>query len=249
MDVRFTMNSFLGKQILALVRDGDHAHAGEEEAIESAFAGVEKDPSRLILDAGCGRGGTAAYLYENGWGRVLGLDIEAASIEAARERHPGLDFLVCDAADADEHVTEPPDLICMFNAFYCFHDQRGALEALGRVARPGTRMILFDHVDRGGYRDAPLMDAGEPFLPDPLVLSEVSDQLTGTGWAEPDIVEISEAYRGWYEVLVTKIEGARDRITDLAGPAGYLHVLGLYQGLVDAAAGGRLGAAIITTTR
>jgi hypothetical protein len=31
------MNSFTGKQVLALVRSGDNAHAGEEEAIELAL--------------------------------------------------------------------------------------------------------------------------------------------------------------------------------------------------------------------
>lgn len=249
MDAPFTMNSFVGKQILSLVRDGDYAHAGEEEAIELAFAQVEKDAERLILDVGCGRGGTAAYLRTKGWGRVIGLDIEAASIEVARETYPDLDFLVGDAARAEETVTDSPDLICMFNAFYCFQDQRGALEALARVSRPDTRMIIFDHVDRGGYRDTPLMDAGEPFLPNPLVLSEVAAQLTSIGWTVPEILEIPDAYRRWYDDLVGRICEARDRITDLAGSAGYEHVLHLYRGLAEAAAAGRLGAAIITTTR
>jgi hypothetical protein len=66
MPIPFTMNSYQGKQILALVRDGDFAHAGEEEAIERAMRAVPKDRNRLILDAGCGRGGTAAYLQHHG---------------------------------------------------------------------------------------------------------------------------------------------------------------------------------------
>ncbi len=32
------MNSFEGKRILALIREGDYAHAGEEEAIVHALA-------------------------------------------------------------------------------------------------------------------------------------------------------------------------------------------------------------------
>ena len=59
------MNSFQGRQILALVRDGDFAHAGEEEAIERALQEVPKDPNQQILDAGCGRGGTAAYMQDH----------------------------------------------------------------------------------------------------------------------------------------------------------------------------------------
>ena len=49
----FFMNSYLGKRILALVRDGDYAHAGEEEAIALAMAPLAKDARRRILDAGC----------------------------------------------------------------------------------------------------------------------------------------------------------------------------------------------------
>jgi hypothetical protein len=108
-------------------------------------------------------------------------------------------------------------------------------------------MIIFDHVDRGGYQDNPLMDAGEPFLPNPLQLSEVSERMTSAGWRPPEIREIHGAYIGWYTSLVGKIERAHDKITGIAGQSGYEHVLALYQGLLNAARQGKLGAAIITT--
>lgn len=249
MSERFSMNSFLGQRILSLVREGDYAHAGEEEAIELAMSGIEIDPRRFILDAGCGRGGTAAYLHENGWGRVVGIDTEAKSIRAATENYPSIEFLVCDVGEVDQRVNEQPDVVCMFNAYYCFQDQRKALEALSKIAHASTQMIIFDHVDLGSYQDEPLMDAGEPFLPNPLRLSDVSQLLTRTGWRAPEIREIHDAYIGWYARLVDKIERARDQITDTAGQPGYDHVLGLYQGLLNAALNKKLGAAIITTTR
>lgn len=245
----FAMNSFLGQRILALVRDGDYAHAGEEEAIELAMADVAKDAGRLILDAGCGRGGTAEYLRRHGWGRVVGLDIQAESIAAARQLYPECRFLVCDVVDADRGVDEAPDLICMFNAYYCFPDQDGALRALARAARPGTRMVLFDHVDRGGYQDAPLLDAGEPFLRNPPRLAGLPERLEAAGWRAAGIQEIHDRYIGWYESLVGKIERSRDRIEEIAGREGYDHVHALYRGLLDAALAGRLGAAIVTAER
>ncbi|BCH35738.1 hypothetical protein MesoLjLc_76680 [Mesorhizobium sp. L-8-10] len=246
MGGRFSMNSYLGQRILSFVREGDYAHAGEEEAIELALSGVEKNTRRLILDAGCGRGGTADYLNRNGWGRVIGIDIEPESIDAARERYPGASFIVCDVCGVDRHVTERPEIVCMFNAYYCFEDQSGALGALLKIARPDARMIIFDHVDRGGYQDDPLMDAGEPFLPNPLRLSEVRERMSSTGWQVLDIQEVHDAYIGWYASLMSRIERARDRITDMAGHRGYEHVHGLYQGLLNAAQQKRLGAAIIT---
>ena len=79
------MNSFDGKRLLALVRGGDYAHAGEEEAIEIAFRGMAKRPEQSILDVGCGRGGTIAYLHRNGWtSTAAGIDRERDSIDYAR---------------------------------------------------------------------------------------------------------------------------------------------------------------------
>ena len=82
------MNSFEGKRILALIRDGDYAHAGEEEAIERAFRSIPKSADRWMLDVGCGRGGTAEYLRRHGWGHAEGLDRDADSIEYARATYP-----------------------------------------------------------------------------------------------------------------------------------------------------------------
>jgi cyclopropane fatty-acyl-phospholipid synthase-like methyltransferase len=53
------MNSFEGKRILALVRDGDYAHAGEEEAIERVFRAIPKHAGSSLLDVGCGCGGSS----------------------------------------------------------------------------------------------------------------------------------------------------------------------------------------------
>ena len=247
MSDQFSMNSYLGQRILSLVREGDYAHAGEEEAIGLAMSSVEKDPRRIILDAGCGRGGTADYLHRNGWGQVVGIDIEVRSIEAARQNYPNISFLACDVCDVDQCVDVRPDVVCMFNAYYCFKDQSKALTSLLKIARPHTRMIIFDHVDRGGYQDNPLMDAGEPFLPNPLRLDEVRQRLASTGWQAPELRELNDEYVNWYARLVGKIERARDRITDLAGDHGYDHVLGLYRGLRNAALHKKLGAAVITT--
>ncbi len=56
------INNATGKRLLALIRDADYAHPGEEEANRLLFAGLAADPGRRILDAGCGGGGTAAWV-------------------------------------------------------------------------------------------------------------------------------------------------------------------------------------------
>src|SRR5262249_50260458 len=82
------MNDYSGKEFLATVRAEDYAHAGEDEASELVFKDIPAKVDRMILDAGCGRGGTADYVQRHGWGEVVGIDIEEQSIERAKEKYP-----------------------------------------------------------------------------------------------------------------------------------------------------------------
>jgi len=244
----FSMNSYEGMRILALVRDGDYAHAGEEEAIELAMKHTVKSPDNLIVDAGCGRGGTADYLHRNGWGTVVGLDIEPSSIEFACQTYPNEKFFVCDVCHVDKAIDARPDVICMFNVYYCLPSQPRGLRSLLKISKPGTEMVIFDHVDRGDYHKEPLMDAGEPFLLNPPKLSAIPAILEANGWMVTEIEEIHSSYIQWYTAFVSRIEAKRGEIIAMADEVGYDHVHRLYQGLLDAALTQKLGAAIIRAT-
>ncbi|CDO09066.1 class I SAM-dependent methyltransferase [Mycolicibacterium cosmeticum] len=66
-----------------------------------------------ILDAGCGPGRLGGYLATAGH-RVVGVDVDPALIEAARQDHPGPRWLVGDLAELDlpaRGITEPFDVI------------------------------------------------------------------------------------------------------------------------------------------
>src|ERR1700753_1854553 len=105
------MNSFEGMRVLSLVRDGDYAHAGEEEAIERTMRPIAKRSDQIIIDAGCGRGGTANYLFARGWGKVIGFDIEAASIATARKNYPSVAFFECDICNVDKTISVKADIL------------------------------------------------------------------------------------------------------------------------------------------
>ena len=79
------MNNATGKRLLALVRDADYAHPGEEAANELLFAGAGLDPRRRVLDAGCGGAGTASWVQGRGLGAVTGIEIDSATARLARE--------------------------------------------------------------------------------------------------------------------------------------------------------------------
>lgn len=241
----FSMNSFEGMRVLSLVRDGDYAHAGEEEAIDLAMGPIARKADQIIVDAGCGRGGTANYIRERGWGRVVGFDIEPASIASAQKTYPFVQFHVCDVCDAKKSIGAKADIVCMFCAYYCFPDQPKALRALRDIAKASAQLVIFDHVDRGTYDPNALMDAGRPFLPKPPVLSQLPQALDANGWKVTAVEEAHDSYIRWYGNLVSRIESKRTEILALAGMAGYEHVLSLYQGLLKAAQRGSLGAAVV----
>ncbi len=176
------MNSFQGLHVLALVRDGDYAHAGEEEAIELAMRDISKDPERFLLDAGCGRGGTAAYLQRHGWGRVAGFDIERQSIDRASQAYPDLRFVACDILFVEHYFDERFDVFTMFNVLHALPDHARALHALAQLAKPGGRLVVFDYIDRGRYHEDAILEAGQPFLPQLPKLSELSSIFAGGGW-------------------------------------------------------------------
>ena len=85
------MNNATGKRLLALIRGGDDAHPGEEEANELLFAGARPGIRRRVLDAGCGGAGTAAWVRARELGTVTGIELDAATALLARERHPQSD--------------------------------------------------------------------------------------------------------------------------------------------------------------
>ncbi|MEM7121939.1 MAG: class I SAM-dependent methyltransferase [Pseudomonadota bacterium] len=249
MTAPFAMNSFKGKQVLALVRDGDYAHAGEEEAIELTMAPIARDPDRDLLDAGCGLGGTAAYLQDHGWGRVTGFDIEPRAIEGARQTHPGPTFLASDIVAAPGQLDRRFDVITMFNVLYALPDQPAGLRALADVAAPGATLAIFDYVDTGAYQRDPLIDAGGPFLPQPVKREGVEGLLDEAGWRLHDSTPIDDAYIGWYIALVAKIEAKKEAIVAHVGTDGFNHVLGLYSGLLDRLRAGVLGGSLIYAGR
>jgi SAM-dependent methyltransferase len=239
------MNSFPGKQLLSLIRDSDYTHAGEEEAIELALRNEPRQADQLLLDVGCGRGGTAKYVQDHGWGRVVGLDWEPGSIARARQVYPAIEFHACDVVEAPSVIGRKFDLIYLFNSFYAFEDQPRALAALAQLARGPGRLVLFDYTDRGGYDDKPLQCDGGPFIPHPVTLSAIGDMLRHAGWELSHVEDITGAYDRWYDALLQRMDSKRAKIIDSVGADGLAFVRGQYAGLLAAIRGGTLGGAII----
>ena len=234
------MNSFEGKRILALVRERDYAHAGEEEAIERAFRMVPKNPEQWLLDVGCGRGGSADYIRRNGWGHVEGIDRDAESIEYAHATYPEIGFHVCDVLDVPRTVTRTFDVIYMLNAFYAFDRQREALVELRKVAKPAAQLVIFDYTVGPNAGDTP-----NPMMPHAIRLREIAAMLRDAGWKPGAVEDLSADYARWYAEFVRRIQLKRAEIEKIGGADWYNFVLSMYSGLHGVITQGALGGAIV----
>ncbi len=78
------------------------------------------------MDAGCGRGGTAGYLYGKGYRQIAGIDIDAQSISYARNRYPNIQFETANLETTIE-LSMKFDVIFMFNVLYAIDDRTACL--------------------------------------------------------------------------------------------------------------------------
>jgi SAM-dependent methyltransferase len=243
------MNSYQGKELLSLIRDGDYAHVGEREAIDLVLRPYPRHPGRCILDVGCGRGGTAQYVQQRSWGQVVGIDREPESVARARRVYPGVEFHACDVVEAASVLDRTFHLIYLMNSFYAFADQRRALRVLAQLARESGRLILFDYVDRGGYEGEEVLADGVPLIPHPLRLCTIGGMLAEAGWRLVSYEDLTPRYERWYDALVRRIDARRSELITAAGPDGFRSVQGQYADLLGCIRGGTLGGAIVRAER
>jgi SAM-dependent methyltransferase len=239
----FQLNSPLGKAILALAREGDYAHPGEEEAIALAMALVDRPERRRVLDVGCGRGGSAAWLARHGWGPVAGVDIDAESIRLARERYPGVDFRAADVGRLDALGLEPFDLVFLLTAFYAFPDQARALQQMRAVCRTGGTLLMMDYTRPTSLPPPPEL-GGE--IGHPIVLETLTADLAKAGWQLHALEDWTQRFAGWYAQLLDRLRAREADILRLAGPEWYAYILRWYGDLHRALLEGRLGGAALT---
>jgi len=239
------MNHPDGKSLLAAVRGGDFAHAGEEAAVQIAWERLPKRKNQHCLDAGCGRGGTAAFAQSNRWGQVTGLDIDAETISSAAAAYPAVEFFPADVTRAGELFPARFDLIYAFNAFYAFPDQQAALKSLRLAAKPDGVLCLFDYVDRGGFMETPFARKAETLLWRPLRLQSLPAELDAAGWSLKEWVEIHSEYRRWYAELVERFADRRQELLRRFDPDLVAYAEDYYQSMLEAIESGALGGAIV----
>src|SRR5687767_8832356 len=95
-------------------------------------------PNQSILEVGCAEGDLLASLKP---ARGVGIDFSEEMICRARQRHPGLEFIVADAHDLSG-LKETFDVIILSDLINDLWDVQRVLEQLKVVCRSHTRVIL-----------------------------------------------------------------------------------------------------------
>jgi len=95
-------------------------------------SGVER-----VLDLGCGPGQFASLLYDKGIRAYRGLDLSSTSVEMARKRCPGFEFLVQDLGKPDALQGFAYDCIVTLEFLEHVHFD---LDVIQRI-RPGTKFF------------------------------------------------------------------------------------------------------------
>ncbi len=243
------LNSYQGKRLLALARGGDYAHAGETESIDLVWNALPKNPTQRVLDAGCGRGGTAAYIHRAGWGKVIGIDIEGESIQRAREIYPEITFDVCPVEQAERIGNQTFDIICCFNSFYAFTDQPGALRAFAHNAKPSAKLAIFEYTDPGTFKESALGKHIELLHWQPLILSNIGSLLDATGWKLETIQDITIDYIRWYKTFSDRIRELRPKLIEECGTETWEYASHFYDLMHETLKTGHMGGAIVYAKR
>jgi SAM-dependent methyltransferase len=152
------------------------AAAGEDLDGEARLIDAMAARHAHILDAGCGPGRVGGYLAAAGH-EVVGVDVDPALIEAARQDYPGPQWLVADLAELDlsaRGIAEPFDLIVSAGNVMTFLAPSTRAQVLSRLSshlhREGRAVIGFG-ADRGYGFDQFLADAADAGLVPDLLLS------------------------------------------------------------------------------
>jgi SAM-dependent methyltransferase len=170
-------------------------------------------PGEQVVEIGCGTGGMAVQLAAAVApdGHVVGVDIGAQMVEAARHRAAQVGVTNATFVQADAAVVDLPDgafdlLVSQFGVMFFAHPA-GAFARLARLLRPGGRLafVCWQDSARSEYFAVPAAAVAQHA---PEVMAELATSpLPGPfALADPSLVRSLLAGAGLEEIEITAVE-------------------------------------------
>lgn len=97
-------------------------------------------PQSLVIDVGCGTGANLAAVADQY--RSTGIDTSAEAVALARQRFPGVEFLVGEAPDDLGPLATQADAVLLMDVLEHVSNDRALLERLVAAARPGAHLVI-----------------------------------------------------------------------------------------------------------
>ena len=120
---------------------------------------AEPNSRSVILDVGCGNGHHVAKLADENV-NVIGIDISPSMIKKARDKYPGLTFMVGDVLNEHQFkMNSFTHILCMYFTIYYFEDKDVFFRNCMEWLLPGGYLIL--HVVNREKFD-PILPPGNP---------------------------------------------------------------------------------------
>ncbi|SEO86038.1 Methyltransferase domain-containing protein [Actinacidiphila rubida] len=195
----------------------DQFHAGGPEAVDRLVPALRLGPGTTLLDVGSGFGGPARQIARATGCDVVGVDITAAYVEAAREltAHAGLD------ARVRFHHTRLSGLpLTGFDAAVTLHvqmnvaDKRAFYADIAARLRPGARLAVHE-VCRAGDARPPLplpwsLDGSDSFLATP---DELRRDIAAAGFDLVEWTDDTSWAADWFSALGRRLSAAPAPLT------------------------------------
>ncbi|MBF9032523.1 methyltransferase domain-containing protein [Rhodobacterales bacterium HKCCE3408] len=146
----------------------DEFHIGGLEATSALLDQLQIGPETLVVDFGCGLGGTARHIVHRYGSAVHGIDLTPEFVETGQEINTRLGLgeritlevgSILDAPIADDAA----DLVTLLHVGMNIADKQRLFAEAARVLKPGGIFAVFDIMERdGGGHDFPVPWASTP---------------------------------------------------------------------------------------
>jgi 2-polyprenyl-3-methyl-5-hydroxy-6-metoxy-1,4-benzoquinol methylase len=202
---------------------------------------------RQILDVGCGLGGTADYLYSNGYGNVTGIDIDPELIDYAQSKYPYINFETLPAEKAASYFKKHTfHLVYFFSSMYCMENKKQVIDSIRPLIKPDGYLIIFDYIMGVHYQGENPFSDNQTKSFEPLSLSEMEKFFTSNRWQIDRLEDLSQEFLSWYMNVLAKLNQNREYLAEQYTEQCFNRVYKRFSSLVDLINSKRLGGGTIT---